>query len=417
MLIGRRYRLAPTPAQAESLERWAGTCRSVWNTGLHQRREYRRRGGWMNYVEQARQMAEAKVEFPWLSEAPSDVLQQTLMDLDRSCRDQGTWSVWWRGRSRWTPSMRFPVRPRSLLVQRLGRKVGQVKLPKLGWVRFRWSRPPGGVVRSATVSYSAGRWWVSLLVEDGQATPERHARSEKAVGIDRGVKVAVATSNGMLADRKFVRAGEERRMLTLQRRAARQERHRRSHAAKTSNRARATRQRLSRVWAKIRNRRADFAHQVTHELCRDNALLGIEKLPVKNLTSSASGTVEKPGRTVKQKAGLNRAILDKGWHAFELALHNQARKTGTTIVKVNPAYTSQTCYVCGHIARDNRESQAVFRCVACGHQDHADVNAARNILARALRATGRDGPRPPAINGRISHQGPPLVPRQPLPEP
>ncbi|WP_412543780.1 transposase [Longispora sp. K20-0274] len=399
-----------------ALHDWAGICRSVWNTGLHQRREYRRRGGWMNYVEQARQMADAKTDHPWLAAAPADVLQQTLMDLDRACRDRGTWVVRWRTRSRWTPSMRMPARPRYLLVERLGRKIGRVKLPKLGWVRFRWSRPPGGVIHSATVSWSGGQWWVSFVVEDGQTTPT-HAHPGTSIGIDRGVKVAAATSTGRLADRSFVTLGEERRMLALQRRSSRQERQRRAHSAKTSNRAKSTRAQLGRLWKRIRDRRADFYQQLAHELCRDNALVAVEALQIRNMTASAAGTVQAPGHNVAAKAGLNRAILAKGWGQFERALHTQARHTGSLVVKVDPAYTSQTCHACGHSAPDNRESQAVFRCVACRHQAHADVNAARNILTRALRATGRDGPSPPAINGRISHQGPPLVPRQPLPEP
>lgn len=90
-----------------------------------------------------------------------------------------------------------------------------------------------------------------------------------------------------------------------------------------------------------------------------------------------------------QKAGLNRAILSKGWGGFLLALEHSARYHGATIVMVNPAYTSQTCHACKHIAKESRESQAVFRCVACGHQAHADVNASKNILAAGLAVTGR----------------------------
>jgi putative transposase len=115
----------------------------------------------------------------------------------------------------------------------------------------------------------------------------------------------------------------------------------------------------------------------------------VEDLRVRTMTASANGTVDQPGRNVGQKAGLNRAILAKSWGGFLLRLQHAARYHGATIVKVNPAYTSQTCNVCKHIARKSRESQAVFRCVACGHQEHADVNAAKNILAAGLAVTGR----------------------------
>lgn len=145
MLTGRRYRLSLTPGQAEQCEMFGGICRSVWNTALEQRREYRRRNAWVNYNEQATQLADAKTEHDWLKTAPSHVLQQTLMDLDRACREHGTFHVKWRSGRRWSPSFRFPAGKR-IAVERLGRKWGRVKLPKLGWTRFRWSRPLGGQV-------------------------------------------------------------------------------------------------------------------------------------------------------------------------------------------------------------------------------------------------------------------------------
>ncbi|WP_431681164.1 RNA-guided endonuclease InsQ/TnpB family protein [Kitasatospora sp. KL5] len=151
VLSGRRYRLEPTAVQAQLCEMFGDVCRSVWNTALEQRREYRRRGVWMNYVPQAAELAEAKREFPWLAEAPSHVLQQTLRDLDKACRTHGTFKVRWRSKARWSPSFRFPA-GNLIVVERVGRKWGRAKLPKLGWVRFRWSRPLDGAVRSASVT-------------------------------------------------------------------------------------------------------------------------------------------------------------------------------------------------------------------------------------------------------------------------
>ena len=114
-----------------------------------------------------------------------------------------------------------------------------------------------------------------------------------------------------------------------------------------------------------------------------------EDLRTRNMTSSAEGTITEPGRRVRQKAGLDRAILDKGWHAPELALLGKARYTGTRIVKINPAYTSQTCNASEQVDPKSRESQAVFRGTACGFRCNADVNAANNVLAAGLAVTGR----------------------------
>ncbi|MEW1914946.1 transposase, partial [Kitasatospora sp. NPDC085895] len=220
MLSGRRYRLELDPVQAGLCETFGAVCRSVWNTALEQRREYRRRGAWMNYVPQAAEPAAAKREFPWLAEAPSHVLQQTLRDLDRACREHGTFKVRWRSKARWSPSFRFPAGNR-ITVERLGRTWGRAKLPKLGWVRFRWSRPLGGEVRSASITRQGRHWFISFLVEDGRTTPGQHAMPSTAVGVDRGVAVAATTSEGVFHDRPYATPGEAKRLRRLQQQLAR----------------------------------------------------------------------------------------------------------------------------------------------------------------------------------------------------
>ncbi|MFF3075289.1 RNA-guided endonuclease InsQ/TnpB family protein [Kitasatospora sp. NPDC057904] len=382
MLSGRRYRLELDSAQAELCEMFGDICRSVWNTALEQRREYRRRGAWMNYVPQAAELAEAKREFPWLKDAPSHVLQQTLRDLGRACREHGTFKVRWRSKVRWSPSFRFPA-GNLITVERIGRKWGRAKLPKLGWVRFRWSRPLGGEVRSATVARQGRHWYVSFLVEDGKQTPERHAMPNTAIGVDRGVRVAATSSNGDFHDRPYATQGEAKRLRRLQQQLSR--------CKRGSNRRGSVLAKINAITGRVRDRRADFCAQTASALATGNAVVVLEDLRTRNMTASATGTAEQPGRNVRAKAGLNRAILDKGWHLLELALRNAARTTGTVIVLVNPAYTSQTCNACRHVDPKSRESQAAFECTACGHRDHADVNAAKNILNAAGHAVSGRG--------------------------
>jgi putative transposase len=386
MLTGRRYLLALTDEQGVYAETVGSICRAVWNSALEQRREYRRRGGWINYVEQARQMAEAKrsPDCAWLADAPSHTVQQTLRDLEKACKTHGTWKVRWRSKARTAPSFRFPD-PNHIAVRRLNRRWGEVRLPKLGPVRLRWTRPLGGPVRNATVSRDGGRWYISFCVEDGVVGVAPNGKSP--VGVDRGVAVAFATSDGDLHDRQFASPGETARLKRLQQRLSRSLRtHGRNRRSKRRD---AVRAQLGRLNARIRARRADFAAQTAVRLVRSHGLVAVEDLRVPNMTASAKGTIDQPGRQVRQKAGLNRAILGKGWGGFLCALAHAARYHGATVVKVNPAYTSQTCHTCKYIARESRESQAVFRCVACGYQAHADVNAAKNILAAGLAVTGR----------------------------
>jgi putative transposase len=390
MLTGRRFRVEFTNEQAEYAEQIAAVCRAVWNTGLEQRREYRRRGAWMNYKPQAAELADAKVEHPWLAEAPGHCLQQTLLDLDKACRTHGTFRVRWRSARRWRPSFRFPE-GNKMVVEKLNGRHARVKLPKLGWVRFRLSRPlDGALIRAATLTREGRHWFVSFLVEDQEATPPVHPVPGSATGVDRGVAVAVATSDGQLRDRGFLSHGERRRALSLQRRLSRAGKHSR-------NRAR-TREALGVIRARERHRRQDFCARTAHELATDNALVLIEALKTKQMTRSAKGTLEKPGTNVKAKSGLNRAILSKGWHQLALALASASRYSGTRVVTVPPQLTSQRCSHCGHVDPKSRESQAVVRCTHCSHTEHADVNAAKCILAAGLAVTAcEDPPRPSGL--------------------
>ena len=368
-----------TTGQAEYGEQIGSACRSVWNTGLEQRREYRRRGSWMNYQPQAKELADAKSEHRWLSEVPGHCLQQTLMDLDKACRAHGTFGVRWRSARRWAPPFRFPEGSK-MVVEKLNRAKGRIKLPKLGWVRFRASRSlEGEVIRSATLTKDGKHWYLSVLVDDGKTTPAAHGAPDAAVGVDRGVVVAVATSAGDLLDQVFTTPSEKRRVLRLQRKLAR--------AAKRSASRNKTRQRYGRLRAKEARRRQDFCHKTARALAEKNAVVVLEKLATANMTRRAKPVADPqaPGQYLRNgaaaKSGLNKAILAKGWFRFELALQSASRYTGTEVRKVPAAYTSQRCSQCGRVDPKSRESQAVYRCTTCTHCEHADVNAAKNILA------------------------------------
>ena len=333
----------------------------------------------MNYPRQARELAEAKTEHGWLAEAPGHCLQQTLMDLDRACRAQGTLRVRWRSSRRWRPAFRFPE-GNKMTVQRLNRRHARVKLPKLGWVKFRLSRPlDGALIRSATLSCEGRHWFIAFVVDDGKQVPPAHANPGSAVGVDRGVVAALATSDGVVLNRQFASGGEQRRVVALQRKLSRS-----AHRGRNRDKTRAA---LAKVWARERLRRRDFCAQAARQLAAANAVVVLEDLKTRQMTRSAKGTLTEPGRNVKAKSGLNRAILAKGWHQFALALSSVARYTGTTVVTVPAPLTSQRCSACGHVDPKSRESQAVFRCTRCAHYEHADINAARNILAAGLAVT------------------------------
>ncbi|MGV7406176.1 RNA-guided endonuclease InsQ/TnpB family protein, partial [Mycobacterium kansasii] len=254
--------------------------------------------------------------------------------------------------------------------------MARVKLPKLGWVKFRISRPlDGEIIRSATVSRAGGQWFVSLLVVDGVSTPAEHGAPGTAVGVDRGVAVAVATSDGELIDREFMTAGQRRRVVVLQRKLSR--------AVKGSANRAKIRAQLAKLRAGERHRRKDFCAKAAHRLARTNAVVVVEDLKTRQMTRRAK-PVEDPASAghylpngAASKSGLNRAILSIGWYRVEQALTSVSRYTGTQVIKVPAAFTSLRCSVCGQVDPKSRESQAVFRCTTCGHGPvHADVNAA-----------------------------------------
>ncbi|MEU8144213.1 transposase [Nonomuraea sp. NPDC048901] len=290
------------------------------------------------------------------------------------------------------PSFRFPEGGK-IAVERLNRRWARAKLPKLGWVRFRITRPLGGKIKNATVSRDGKHWYVSFLVEDGFTTPATHARPGRAVGIDRGVVKVVTRSDGLFHHQVFAGGREAEHAKKLQRDFSR--------TMKGSGRRTKAAARVADMVRKVRRRREDFAAKTACALATSFELVVFEALAIKNLTAGVAPRpdLERPGvflpNGAARKTGLNRSILDKGWYRIELATRSKARYTGTSVITVNPAYTSQTCNVCTVVDRKSRESQAVFGCTSCGHTEHADVNAAKNILTagRAEHVPPRSGVR------------------------
>ncbi|WP_307808152.1 RNA-guided endonuclease InsQ/TnpB family protein [Streptomyces oryzae] len=376
MLEGRSYQAELTPSQSLLTDEWAGVCRIVWNTALEQRRCYRQRGSFIGFAAQCAELTAAKREFGWLKAPQSQVLQQVLRDLDIACARHGPARVRWRakaGRNHWRPSFRFPQGGNP--IRKLNRRWSAVYLPKLGWVRFRRSRPVDGDIRSVTLRQDGPRWCVSFLVETGEVAPQVSLETGR-VGIDRGVVHAVATSDGQFFGREFLSPGERRRLLRLERQ--------RSRCQPRSRRRNTCISKINIIRRRERDRRRDFQARTAVEVTNGMALVVLEDLKVSNMTRSAAGTIAEPGCNVAAKAGLNRAIRDKGWHGLELAIRNRARRSACVVRTVNPAYTSQTCPQCRAVDANSRKSQAVFVCTSCGHQENADTVGAKNTLAAGL---------------------------------
>jgi transposase len=377
-----RYRLMPTPAQRVILLVYCAHARFVWNLAVEQFQHWRRgRKSVPGYLEQCRQLTQARAEHPWLAAGSQTVQQQALRDFARAVaaffdpanparrptwrkagRDEGFRIVGQRGRQ-WD-------------VRRLNRRTGEVWVPKAGWVRFRWSRAvPAGAKSYRVTCDRAGRWHVSFTaIPDPVPAPG----NGQVVGIDRGVAVAAALSTGELLHVPGLTGPERARLRRLQRKLAR--------AKRGSARRGQVRLAIARLRGRERDRRKDWAEKASTDIARRFDVIRVEDLKIATMTRSAKGTREDPGRNVRAKAGLNRGILRSGWGLLVRRLEDKAPGR---VEKIKPHYTSQRCSACGQADARSRESQARFVCTACGYADHADVNAAINIAAgHAVTARG-----------------------------
>jgi putative transposase len=378
-----RYRLQPTREQETVLLRHCSDARYVWNLAVEQHAWWRpgRRSA-PGYLEQSRQLTAARADNPWLAGGNQTVQQQALRDFARAmaCFFAGT-----HGRPSWRKAGRdegFRVtgrRGRQWDVRRLNRNWGQVKIPKAGWVRFRWSRDVPADARSFRVTRDrAGRWHVAFAVIPD---PVHGPGTGEAVGVDRGVTVSAALSTGEMLTVPGLSARERARLSRLQRRLAR--------AGRGSARRGKAKIAVARLKARETDRRKDWCEKTSTGIARRFDVIRVEDLNIKGMTRSAKGTAERPGRNVAAKTGLNRGISRSGWGLLVRRLEDKAPGR---VEKVPAAYTSQRCSACGHVDGRSRESQARFRCTACGYAGNADVNAARNIAAgHAVKARRGDG--------------------------
>ncbi len=371
-----RYRLEPTRDQGQMFARFAGCCRYVFNLALAARKlAYEQAGKTLSFVDQCRVLTEWKKAegTSWLAAVHSQVLQQALKDLDAAYQH-----FFRRVKQGETPGFpRFKkkgVKDSFRYSQGIKVHDGKVYLPKIGWVRFRNSRPVEGKIQQATIKRDGGHWFVCFSCEIRIPDPV-HA-SASAVGIDLGIVHFASVSDGMQVEPLGSFRKHQDRLAQAQRKLSRKR-----NRSRNFNKLKAKVQRLQ---AHIANAREDFLHKLSTTLCKNHALIVIEDLNVKGMSASAAGTAKEPGRNVRAKSGLNKSILDQGWGMFRSMLEYKAKWLGGQVIAINPANTSRACSACGETDADNRQTQAEFRCVQCGHSDNADLNAARNILRAGL---------------------------------
>ena len=310
-----------------------------------------------------------KSEYPFLREAPSQPLQQTLKDLATAYErafDPHLAAQFPRFKKRGrSQGIRFP---QGFAIDGSG-----VSLPKIGWIGFRKSREIEGVLKNTTVLYDGTHWYVTIQAQREVNDPVHPSRS--TVGIDLGVAKFAALSDGTFVESVNAFKKYEKRLAFYQRRMARK--------VKFSANWTKAKQMVTTTQHNIGNIRNDMLHKASTRISKNHAVVVMEDLRIINMTASAKGSVERPGKNVRAKSGLNRRILDQGWGEFRRQLGYKLSWNGGALLLVDPRNTSRTCALCGHTGAENRQTQAAFRCVACNHAANADTNAAINIVRRA----------------------------------
>ena len=376
MLIRKafKYRLDTNVETEKLMRQYAGNCRFLWNKALGLNMsslDNKQPLLWYRELDWMKGLWKQSEEYGFLKLSPAQTLQQTLKQLERAFRD---------GLDRSQPLKQMPrykkrgERDSFTFPQGFKIEGKRIYLPKIGWVNFRKSREINGTPKNVTVFREGDYWFVSIQVEMEVAEPIHPSRS--MIGVDMGVKRLFTLSTGDFEEPIEVKRWQNK-VGRLQKRLTKK--------VKFSQNWHKLKKKIGRLHTKISNIRRDAVHKLTTTLSKSHAVIVVEDLQIQCMTKSAKGDRENPGSRVKQKSGLNRAILDQGWGMFRAFLEYKQHWLGGEVIYVDPKHTSQTCPLCHNVSKDNRQTQSAFACVQCEHLDHADVVGAKNILERGHR--------------------------------
>ena len=371
-----KYRIYPTKKQEETLLNQLFLCRRLYNKMLKQRIEvYQKKQVTLFYKHQQRQLPLIKSNKPEYKGIHSQVLQNVLKKLDLAF--QGFFRRIKNKEKAGFPRYKGKNRLRSLCYTQSGfgfTNQGKLKLSKIGHIKLKKHRECVGKLKTCTIEHTpSGKWYCCITVEVPDNASVQEIKTNKAVGIDLGINTFAYLSDGKSIETTKHLKQKRQQLLKTQRELSRKKKG-------SKNRIKA-RIKLARVHEKVAHSRNNFQHQQSRKLLGQYDVIVHEKLQIRNMSRSSKGTLEKPGKQVKQKSGLNRSILDMGWNQFIQMLSYKAEEAGKVVVGVDPKYTSQCCSSCGGLVKKDL-SQRVHECMDCGLQMNRDWNASLNILEK-----------------------------------
>lgn len=372
-----RYRLQPNKKQEKQFCQFAGCARFIYNWGLARWGERYSQGNKTNTFDLNYELALLKKDenYVWLKECYSQILQQSLGNLgvafNNFFKKKANYPQFKKkGRH---DAFRFP--------QHFTITDKYLKLPKVGLVKYRLDRKIEGTAKSITISRIGEHWYASVLCEI--VTEKKYNDSKSIVGIDVGIKHLATTYDGSEATHHSHLPQLQQAIIKLKK--LQQHFYRKQKGSKNRNKARL---KVAKQHHRIVNIRQDTLHKLTTALCKNHAAVAVEELCIKHMSKSSAGTVEKPGKNVAQKRGLNRSIVQQGWGILFQQLLYKANWYGSLFVLVSARHTSQTCPCCDFVAKENRPTQSSFKCLDCGYAQNADVVGAMNIRRRGMTCFG-----------------------------
>ena len=364
-----KFEIMPNGEQTRKINQFCGCARFVSNHALAlQNVQYAQYNSvTFSYTKIANLLPQWKKTFTWLKDCHSQVLQQSLKDLERA------YCNFFEKRANFPKFKKKGIKESIRFPQdcKLEQHNNRLYLPKIGCVRYRNSRNVVGEIKNVTVSKKCGRFYVSIQTECEVEIPQ-HQGGE--IGIDMGIARFATLSNGEYFEPLNAFKTYKGKLAKLQRQL--------KNKIKFSKNWQKLQAKIAKLHHKIANCRKDFLHKISSTISKNHAMIYVEDLQVSNMSKSAKGTVEAPGTNVAQKSGLNRAILDQSWTEFRRQLDYKSQWQGGALVAVPPHNTSRTCPCCGHTDKENRLTQAKFECVECGYHNNADVVGSINILER-----------------------------------
>lgn len=356
MKVMRSYKteVSPNKAQCTLLRKHAGAARFAWNWALDRRiKEYAETGRSSRAIDQHRQLNAIKAtDFPWMYEVSKCAPQESLRDLDKAYKS------FFDGKAKFP---NFKNKKKGLGSFRLTGCIrveqGRIKLPRIGWLRLKEKDylPIDAKMNSVTVKERSGRWFVSVQVQE---EIQDKTNNGAAIGIDLGLKVFLATSDGEFVDSPRYLAKSIRRL----RRTSK------SHSRKMegSNNRKKSAKRLANIHYKISCQRSDFLHKTSSTLTKTNSVIVVESLNISGMVKNRS---------------LSRSISDAGWSEFVRMLEYKSSWSGGQVLRADRFFPStKTCSGCGHVKSEIKLSERVYLCDMCGLEVDRDTNAARNLL-------------------------------------